>query len=397
MLSQTLPPLPRDGSFDRAEQLEAFSLTYLAKYADSAPSTRVTDSYRRAWGIDTLKFFAATSTAPSWVMALYYPAGQPVKIIIAIAGVRSFGSLLLMGRLGESATPLSGGGQVSLRWKTAADAIYAQIAADADYQDATTHRRHTLTLAGYSMGAAVAEVLAAYLASADPSKSINLEKFASPRVGNRLWQSRMPALTSRRSMYVRSDPVFVFPTPTAEINSGVFAIVSPVRVSWFAEDDWAGHWEPNSSSIRGRPNLDVTDSILLSANAAITPYSSRLSSWHWHPHIAYRWHWMHIAYLIENALWGDRFLRLEHPDEFNWQTEAIDNRDWPDVPLSTAGSPPADFVIADTTLRAINDIAGRNPIYVRDTQSGAGAGGEWGFQEVPRPIRNARLIRRRPG
>lgn len=214
MLATAFPPLPYwpTPAFD--EMFEAIALCNLAGYPAGSMTTRSTDSFKRAWGMDSITSFAANGNGtPGFKAALWehnVPSlGISRKLVIAIDGISS----LFDGGVFETlpSTYYTFTGRVKTRWKTFADTIEAALANQFGLGDSDQRIRTQLTFTGWSAGAAVAELLACRYNAQYHFPAVKCFKFGSPQVGNHSWYANRSARIQRQNLLCGGDPICSVP------------------------------------------------------------------------------------------------------------------------------------------------------------------------------------------
>jgi len=212
MIDRALPPIAPDVTIRPCEIQEAFALCYLAAYNDQAIQPRVFQSFNRAYGPDFLfQTPFVDGGRPGYCIAQW---NSPLmkRVTVAIEGARSFAQFRTVwgGVVGQSSLT----GHLGACWTTAktyADQIHTLLMADSNFTSMLALTPCPITFTGYSLGAAIAEILAERFSISHPLKGRSCIKFASPRVGNPQWISGRSRTTRRASVYCGRDPIDLFP------------------------------------------------------------------------------------------------------------------------------------------------------------------------------------------
>lgn len=396
MIDVGLPPIER-GPQNFNETVEAFAMCYLSAYSSGTVQTRPLQSYQRAWGFDNLKLWPRVPGGrPGWTLT-FYTSGARTHIILAIEGMTSINQLIAAGATLNANQVGSLPGRVVSIFDDYATAILATLLADADFIAATDHRRYTMTITGFSMGAAVAEVLAAKLMAGDPTRQIKLIKFASPRVGNQNWLEGYDQRIDKSSWYTPLDPIHTYPQTL--FSRGAFPLAT-LQVYTFLERDPY----PRILSQTGAVSDSLVTLSTLDANLALVDLTREMNTgnrWYTHQLVAYRY-FMQFR-LANNGRFLNyyRFAYLEHNDENSWQVNFQPGGGInANMALVLAPAPDAQVVPPEMFQRI-------QEIYVADTTTGGfGGGGDgdnmegetqsagaWGYSPPTRRIRHGAVVR----
>lgn len=321
MLSIPLPPVRRSQSDGTGEMLEAFALCYLASYNGTSAGTRSHTAYANAWGYSAIQYFPRIDGAcPAFVVATY-GSGPGRKVIVAIEGMTSFSQLISWCNATDSmvnngASP----GRILSIFSTYATAVQSRMNA-AGYTFTGSFANPDVTVAGFSLGAAVAELFCNVQKIAHVAYPIQCIKFASPRIGDRLYNSNGIPNYPRQSIYVKGDPIAGFPRVlTNRIPGQSFTNLQPV--TWYRQDGIGRQLQILSDEWTGLPEQEP-----LEYNRALVRLTQSLTNpdnpWFFHLMTTYRQAFLNLAYLQGANLNYYRFRYLEHPDENSYQTSFV--------------------------------------------------------------------------
>lgn len=309
MIDTQLPQVRRGVPSDIGERLEAFAYTMLASYASGAIDATTLLAFKRAWGYDSLFSFPAVgTTVPAYVMAMYTTEGT-TTIVIAIDGITNLTWLAGMMRSPGSNAIAGLPGRVFNTFDTVSETIKTAILADTVFQAAINHRRFNITFAGFSLGAALAEVLAAKFKLLYSYANVACYKFAAPRVGNYNWEEGKDPTIRWSCIYTAADPVSGFPFATQATNWAPFVPV--VNQTLYVRDFDSTFYSLSPVRPTGLPVDNAVGSMLM-----LTQYPG--SPWDVHTVLAYRQLLWAMA-LTTGGLNEYRFNYLTTPNENNFQ------------------------------------------------------------------------------
>ncbi len=394
MISHALPRIRVGYLTDFAPTVEAYMMTYLAAYNGAALSTRCLDAYQRAWGMSDITLFPRIAgNRPAFAMVRYMGAG-PNKVIIAMEGTTSPNQLwnLPDGHIGTaSVVPLSG-----RVWGIAGEYAFAirQILTVNDaFNAAIAIPGCNVTFTGFSLGAAIAEIMAFQHKNQFPTHQVHVQKFACPRVGTHNWVVNQNPRVHVKSTYYHIDPVQEFPNVTCRIAGfGIGGSILPQNDNYRKNANMQvikpdgelsdGH----SDGYRGNPML---------AAAAFYRDHAEPNPWFYHDRHQYRYalqnmsHPDHLAY---------RLGYLEHNDENTWQSMFRRGGGVrPEMLALGAPAPDNTRPASEEIWRLIRGeqlppvVAAQTPVaqYQPDTHSAWSASGDW---DVYNPRRTRRRI-----
>lgn len=369
MISRAMPPIDLGFSVGWEEAGQAVAFTYLAYYNSEPMQARVTLTYQRAWGCDTIILFPRVpGVTPGFVVGLW--TSSPLKrMVIAIEGTTSSAQILSLTSLTGWTSRVGILGYVYAFMKTQADAIYAQLLAHATTGPKMTDGRWCITWTGHSLGAACADINAVRHKAENPSVNVRLIKFGSPQVGNSSYVESAQSNLPKTCFYVGKDPIHNF--PSARILAALSSAVTFGLDQGGAKDQVVNTLDWNSGdAIVGYTPEDWTQTTLDYARYATLPYEVGT---HWYDHLigSYR-----MAFVARAARTRDNFFYrmcyLEHNDENVWQRDFEQVRYWRlmqsiDVVEPTPADPPSAQV--DAFLNTVANVGG--------------GGGDWGQDSVP--------------
>lgn len=316
MITERLPPVDRTAEISIEEIAESLALTYWAYYNAEPVQPRVNDAYRRAWGLDSYKFFPRVLPRPGFVTTFSTLPYRKV-MTVAIEGTTSLSQL----------SPML---EASVSWNMGvpkwaynffvnqADAIYAKLHEDTDTAAAIANGMYMFTFTGHSLGAACADILAFRFRQNYPSKNVRLIKFGCPRVGNTFYVNRTGPLAVRsRNVYCGNDPIHQFPSSTVFATGLLNVLGTATRLNSCSEDTrYVLNLAGGAPYTANTENTQSSGHFLDTAAAFRTFDTSNI--WWNHMMKTYRLAMMNLASRSADML-KYRFNYLEHNDENRWQ------------------------------------------------------------------------------
>lgn len=372
MLASGLAPLPQLGINSMAEMTEAFFLSTIASYPDAVLTSRVFQSYQRAWGFTECKVYPKVGRVPSFSVTSYHDT-NPKKIVVAIAGISSLSDLnnSLFGNLG-AVTVISGWGQVLSFYRDCANAIRTVLEADPNWGAiASPFTRHAITFTGFSLGAAIAEILTAMYRIQYPAFNIRLYKFAAPRVGTLGWRNATEANLNKLNFYIYGDPIWRLPTETW-FREAALPFRLDVLPGFLCADSFAtgmnamGVLSDGYFPYSALDMIGIMSRLPFYSNFVQDPLDPNNNPWWWHLRTTMRFAFCNFWARGQNQTMKDRVLYLEHPDENSWQQNFVAGGNVTGNMLEILAPPPADHAIAPEVQQRAFELA-----------AGAGGGGEW--------------------
>lgn len=314
MLDRALPALAYNHTMPMMHIQEAFAYCYLASYSDAALQPRVFDSFQRAYGVGQITLVApVVDGRPGYLMAQYDVNGDK-RLIVAIEGmrteaqVRSFWNI----RQGENFVTSNGNGRVLKKFKDHATTIYNELKASGTFMGYLNAATTPITFAGFSLGAACAELVAEKMKIDKPVKAINVCKFASPRVGSVEYVNARNRTIIRNSFYCDRDPIDLVP------NGNVVSYEISASTNWsfpFTRDRDARRFSKRGevlNSFHDGGRFDIVHHARLLSQPMTTD-----NVWYDHGKKAYRLMMTELAYAA-GGIADLRFRFLEFNDENEW-------------------------------------------------------------------------------
>lgn len=370
MLAVSMAPLSplHTNALERA--LEAFACVYWASYEDVAANPRSDTSMRRSYGMDRFFHFPRIPNGrPAWALMLW-DGPDVYKAVIAIEGAMTTSQITNCRRnaFATFANPLTG--MFFGTFVTQSAIIQAEMAAHTQLHEAWIDRRYKWTYAGFSLGAALAEMLAEFHSAAFPSDPLELFKFASPRVGNSRYIRLRSRNILRRSYYNGNDPIDVYPSASAALDIGIWPPQGAFGHQQFASDECAERFTWEGETL---PPFHEGGII------AMAQYADRLNGMNhpsspWYDHLlgSYRYMLAKKAFRQSDEIRA-RFHSWEGPNEnnFQWGMPIHNYDDYGFVPAVQAPAP------AEWQLRDYNMNSDVPEPYQPDTRNGAHTVGGW--------------------
>lgn len=210
MISVSLPPVFFGARVTFGEMFEAFSVAYQASYSLQAVQPRVLDSMQRSWGIIDLYMFPRVEAVNPGVCVARVGTTDNFRLVIGIEGMASASQILSS----EGLDPVGIGGTSGYVVKLFNDsqiACAALVAANPLIASWLANSRIPVTFAGFSQGAAIAEIWAVKQKLAVRNKQVKFVKFASPRVGTTRWRDYRNPYIQWSNVYTETDPICNIP------------------------------------------------------------------------------------------------------------------------------------------------------------------------------------------
>lgn len=330
---------------------------------------------RRSYGMDRFFHFPRIPNGrPAWALMLW-DGPDVYKAVIAIEGAMTTSQITHCRRnaFATFANPLTG--MFFGTFVTQSAVIQAEMAAHTQLHEAWIDRRYKWTYTGFSLGAALAEMLAEFHSAAFPSDHLELCKFASPRVGNLRYMNNRGRNILRRSYYNGNDPIDVYPSASAALDLGIWPPQGAFGFQGFVSDGSAERFTWEGETL---PPFHEGGII------AMAQYSNTLNSMNhpaspWYDHLlgSYRFMLKQKAFRETHETWA-RFNSWEGPNENNFvfgpPPHRYDDYTWA---AAVQVPPPAEQPLSFFGLNS--DVP--EP-YQPDTHNGAGTVGGWDA-EVP--------------
>lgn len=346
MINRSLPRLPWSSVRSKLNQCECFSLCLLARYPQNGVSARPLQSFQRAWGMNILKRVAVVPGGrPGYVVAIWN-TGAFTRVTVAIEGMRTIAQLHATW-VGYNSTAIgSEGARVFHAYNTFANTIYTELLADPDVAAALAARNVGFTFTGFSLGAAIAEVLSNLFILNHSNPSYQLSKWASPKVGNAAWVNRTQLPADRCSFYTNEDPIWIYPYMTLHQLDTRSAPWSQGFTSFAANNPEQYYNMQGLASFQSRVDtLVVYLRYSASTNSPITP----TNPWYFHASEAYR---LMLFNDCENGGLAGleahyRFRFLEYEFDNNWWENYTTGQETWDGLDQVSVPPPPDFAVPE--------------------------------------------------
>lgn len=406
MLANAFQPLPffRTPSFD--EMFEAMCLSFLAAYDVDASTERSDNAFKRAWGMQLLNWVAADANGtPGYVVAewtnTFVGVGVSRKMLVAINGISdlSGAGVFDLSPSQYSALP----GRVKQRWATNAATVEASLLAGFDINSAASRANTQITFAGWSAGAATAELLAFRFNQQYNFPAIKCFKFGSPQVGNREWYRGRASRVQRQNLLVREDPICA--VPGGGTNFNLFATIASNTCNLQLDPDVL-QFSEHGRNIGGYRGLQTSFPGTLVLNYLNNGLAGG-GSWNSHDR---RYYLAACAAFCEGNYPSlfQRILNSELPDANNmwgqWQQGFRPNlagRVYLDDLFQLADPAPSDVVTDPQARQELREAPTPRPIVTQTTvraNSDVGTidAGDWGNPEpIVRTLLSAEALRRR--
>lgn len=316
MLDRTLPPPELPQGAGLAEQSQAFALCYLASYGGTTPSQRVLDSFGRSYGISQFLFFPrVVNTRPAFVVSrTEYNWGN--HVVIAFEGMTSSIQLWQNFSNPTDAEAINNpGGHTYAPFKILRDACETLMAGNATLLAWLVAPGSVVTFAGYSLGAAVADLIAARFQADNPARVVRLRKFSSPRVATvQYFNARSPRLMVS-SMLNEGDQIYTL--PLASFATLGQTATTLMFLNGYALDPSTITIDYRGNAVAGRPWFNPARGLSFIANyVAGSPTNAQILP---HRMDSYRHLLCCLCDNVPEPMTRYRFRYLEFPDDNAWQ------------------------------------------------------------------------------
>lgn len=344
VIDRTIPRLGYQTGYSKSHMFEAFAFTYLTRYNNADPPTRVLNSLVRAYDPTSIDIIPRVDGGRPAFTIVNWVGGGNNRILVAIEGTTSLAQYAPLMHAGSGATSSWGNGYIYQPFLTHANAIYTALMDHSNFRNNFDNRCEQIIFAGFSMGAALAHILCSRFWSQHPTKQYKANKFGCPRIGNANYMNTRPRGNDRMDWYVEGDGVHCIPfltgrdasdlTTTLERPFLSYAPNSPSRV-WSNRGEFAGSLTPR----------DAIDAAQVGVNL-LRPLNEG-NSWSYHHWDLYR---LALSYLAVGESPADeaRFVYLEYEDDNAWG-QGLPRAGGNYVPLKVMADPaPAPFVVGFT-------------------------------------------------
>lgn len=316
MINQQLSQVqPATDHISLPEIVEAFAFTYLAGYNNASIEPRVNQAFGKAYNpTQIINIPRVNGGMPGGTVAMWTQQAT-VRMLVAVEGVFGLNQLggLLDAIMGTNYHGMFG--QVAAIYSDYADAFRARLEANPIINQFLTQRPHLVTFCGHSMGAAMAELMAAKLKRELPSKTIRLIKFGAPRVGTSVWQRSNLANIKRIGVYNENDPIHHFPFVARQTLLG--SVMNGLRpLTTYERDDAIFRFRVREGIARNY----LSERIGATVRHASAYIGDPLVANYWQDHRLDSYRLTFMNYAAGNPdLIAWRFNGLEFNDENSWQ------------------------------------------------------------------------------
>lgn len=385
MLAFSLPPNPWINQYSAPLAYENLALTLLSYYTADEVSSRVIDSFKRAFGMDDILFVPpGTNNTPKAVIAVWNGSENLARrATLAIQGYSSITQLKSSFQNFSTVDAFTGNlpGHVWTQPKIFADDLWTRVfSTTASFATPFSLQAPgsmlAFNLTGFSLGAAIAEILAYKMKSKRFTTNIRLEKFGSPRVGTRAWNRGLDRRVFRVSHYCDRDPVSLWPF----MNSSTLNLMGPTGLPFTA------HYAPEPTPLRCSFGFEET--LPEPADTVLSAIESELQfvlidmvnrPWNFHSSDQYLAHFLIGCRRAGGAI-EKRFRYLEYPgrnnigDSFPYgaQFQALQN--------INLGSPPDPYgTPLPSSEQRVVETRALQPVIPQQSSDGEGGGDiDWG-------------------
>lgn len=315
MIGVNMPAIRPDATLDLTEAIEAFSYCMLASYNAAGVTGRAETSYRRSWGLLDINYFPRVAGGrPAFLIARYDLDPYP-RAIVAIEGVSSISNYFNL-IWGQGAVTVTGcAGRVFIPFANYAAEINTILADYSPFVVGPLVRQlWQITFAGFSMGAAIAEILANQWANTAAARAWKMFTFGKPRVGNYRWLANRNASIRGLNIVNNDDPVCNVPQTAPTRITNVFSSV-PSIITAFQRDHWAQRFDKRGNQLSNYG--DWQDAMAVTTAREAFRDINANNPWYDHQLFAYRLMLTNWAAQV-NASTLYRFRHLELPDNNRW-------------------------------------------------------------------------------
>ena len=372
MLDRMFPPLPYYSTPSYDEMWEALCLSYLANFANDPIPERIETSFKRAWGMTTIARYPANANGtPAFVVAIW-ERDTTRKVVVAIDGISSITDLVQFG--GGAAVTFQGlPGKVISAFSTFATTINATLETLTQLNTATERGKTSLTFAGFSAGAAAAELLAYWWNATSACPAIKLFKAGACKVGNSNWLRGRSPRVQRQNLVIDRDPI-----PAMPISAGVLNPLTNVGQFW---TNWALDIDmtrrDRDGNTLGGPGFEQRRNEFQIYNAWLFAGFTE-PPWNDHDRRVYLIAEANFAWTQYPSLFY-RLAGCEYPTTNVFLSRWLaGNRTLANL-FEVAGAPEADVTPSLDVLRAIGQVQEPRAVVPQNAQPNLGGGGDdWG-------------------
>jgi len=319
MLNKELDPLNfRDDSETEAYGLEAFAYCYLAGYNTASIGDPTFQSFRAAYGPDRWDAFERNgNTRPACAIA-EGNTQNPKRVLIAFEGAANNGVIRRLAIDNGTAQFMGQPGRVYSGFIAAEAQAWANIQTHSIITGLLGHSVTAITVAGFSLGGAVAELMARRLKMLAPQNPVTVIKFGIPKIGTSGFRAGAPRFETDTTVFVGNDPIESLPSYAPRTQS-LFGGAGPVN-----RDPntgcLVGSFQPTHYTLYGNRTSNAETERLLTPQQAIINLLGTITQtnhWWYHNRDVYRYA---LTCRAQNLPHNERlrFQYLDFPDNNTW-------------------------------------------------------------------------------
>jgi len=322
MIDRTLPAVENFQGISDFHAAQCFAFCYLASYNHDAIPARVQLSMSRAWDYDSLLAVPrVVGGRPAYTVAIWNNT-RVKRVIVAIEGMTSLGQVWTAQNGWSGVNPAGMDGWVQSSFDAHSLTITAELVANAPFMNAITVPGCQLQFSGFSLGAAIAEVLAAKFDKTYADLRVQLYKFASPMVGSGTWANSRQMPGVRWNYYCAYDPIFLLPYGLLRSINRLYTVPF-ANVMFFAPNRPLSNLnfrfepiEPRNFN-NGARGMDENYFNYVDACGMTHATMNERNWWWWHDREQYRAMFCGLVSKLDNH-WHYRFRYLEFDDDNQW-------------------------------------------------------------------------------
>lgn len=386
MLAFQLPRLPYTGTINFDWAGMCMGLTHQASYSDVAIPARVSTAFTRAYGFSRIERIAPVNNGrPGYLLAVNDEDPNNTYLVVAMEGLRSWMQVANFANGIGTESPGGGlDGKVNTRFAGYAQTVVSELLANDTFLSFWNFTWKPIIFTGFSLGAAVLEIVMRRLRRLHAFQRFALVRFASPRVGNSTWWRNLESGPHMRSYYCGADPIDIYPFSSPSLDTTLPSMWIPVA---FVYED--SERNPERWTVQGDVDASplypggVFQGIRM-ARALRQPMNAD-NPWFYHDQKMYRLMFMNLMCQTNNVR-AARYRYLETTGDNQWgQFWAPGTRGLVDQMIVLA-DPQPDPVDPGIPVDLINEAARLAQQPERDTDVGAFGGGDFGGYEPPRTV-----------
>lgn len=318
MISRQMPRIRLGNTMGFEEYSEALALTYLSSYNTEAIATSTETAHKRAFAMDAIQVLPNEANQHVGCAVATWFSDDAPRMVVAMPGVSGIAGILDLAQVFGYGTVLDLTGSVYAPFEVRFSSLLARLLLNANFATYKDHPRLTITFTGHSLGAALADLFAAWFKRTRPAADVRCIKFGSPRVGNSRWQNNYDQSIKFASIYNDRDPIYFHPAiPVDAMWVTPLGPAPRLFVRNFVRDNGIMRWQPDEGTFTRSYPSDWFNSEIDSTVFALRTHNFA-NPWYDHSLKAYRLMMMNYCGSLGDSL-NYRFNFLEYNDENEWQ------------------------------------------------------------------------------